>query len=155
MPQAKTVDPSLVAQIVRGYVAHNSIAAGELPNLIATVHRSLAGLEAPAETPAPKPAVAINRSFNRNFVVCLDCGWRGQLLRRHLTTAHALSPSDYRSRWNLKDTHPLVALGYSERRSALAKQLGLGRKRVPAATPPEPAQRRRGRPRNAAPAPAG
>jgi predicted transcriptional regulator len=174
MPDAKTVDPSLVAQIVRSYVAHNSIAADELPNLIATVHRSLAGLDTPAETRAREPTVAINRSWGRNFVACLECGYRGKMLRRHLTTSHSLSPSDYRARWNLKDTHPLTAPAYTERRSALAKQFGLGssrqpsqREAEPAAAPPAaiPAQteldpvflaslsqpKRRGRPRRSAP----
>jgi predicted transcriptional regulator len=129
MPDTKTIDTSLVAQIVRSYVAHNKLPATELPNLIATVHRSLSGLDTPIEPPPREPAVAINRSHGPNFVICLDCGWRGQMLRRHLTTAHGLSPDDYRARWKLKDTHPITASGYSERRSALAKQLGLGRLR--------------------------
>jgi len=177
MPETKTIDPSLVTEIVRSYVAHNTIAAGELPNLIAIVHRSLAALGTPAETPRPEPAVAINRSYGRDFVICLDCGWRGQMLRRHLTS-HALSPEDYRTHWKLKNTHPLTAPAYSERRSALAKQLGFGRSRSAAPAPkpsapvpaPEPAQaaldpifaaslsapsarKRRGRPRASAPPP--
>jgi predicted transcriptional regulator len=174
MSETKTIDPSVVAQIVRSYVAHNSIAADELPNLIATVHRSLAGLDAPAETPVREPAVAINRSYGRNFVACLECGYRGQMLRRHLTTAHDLSPAGYRARWNLKDSHPITAPEYTERRSAFAKQFGLGNNRQPsqsdaepadappAATPPEVAldrtfiaslsqPRRRGRPRRVGP----
>jgi predicted transcriptional regulator len=154
MSEAKRVDSSLVTEIVRGYVANNTIAAGELPNLIATVHRSLAGLGAPAETPAPNPAVAINRSFGSDFVVCLECGWRGQMIRRHLTTAHNLSPREYRSKWGLKGTHPLVAPAYTKRRSALAKELGLGRSLRPAevaSQPPAPAPKRRGRTRRTAP----
>jgi predicted transcriptional regulator len=153
MPDTKTIDTSLVIQIVRSYVAHNNLSAAELPNLIATVHRSLAGLEAPAETSAREPAVAINRSYGRNFVACLDCGWRGQVLRRHLTTAHGLSPSDYKTRWKLKDTHPITAPDYSERRSTLAKHIGLGRHPTGSENAPEPAPRRRGRPRSAAPGP--
>jgi predicted transcriptional regulator len=151
----------LVAQIVRGFVAHNTIPPGELPNLIATVHSSFAGLGQPV-APAPRePAVAINRSYNRNIVICLDCGWRGQMLRRHLTMAHSLSPAAYRARWNLKATHPLTAPGYSERRSTLAKQFDLGRSRPPAESALDPTftaslsqPKRRGRPRNTAPAPA-
>jgi len=138
MPETKTIDPRLVAQIVRRYVAHNTVAAGDLPNLIATIHRSLAGLEAPVETPAAEPAVAINRSYGRNFVACLDCGWRGQVLGRHLTVTHGVSPSDYRARWNLKTTHPLTAPSYSERRSTLAKQLGFGQRRRAPEVAPEP-----------------
>jgi predicted transcriptional regulator len=138
MPDTKTVDPALVSRIVSRYVAHNTIAAGELPNLIANVHRSLAELGTPADAPVPKGAIAVNRSYGRDFVVCLDCGWRGQMLKRHLTTGHALSTDEYRARWNLKATHPLTAPGYSERRSTLAKQLGLGRL-SPRASAPEPA----------------
>jgi predicted transcriptional regulator len=32
-------------------------------------------------------------------------------------------------RWDLSSDHPLTAPAYSEQRSAMAKQLGLGRKR--------------------------
>src|SRR4029077_14727329 len=124
--EAKTVDPSVVARPGRSFVAHNTIAASELPSVIAIVHRSLAGLGAPADTPPAEPSVAINRSYGPNFVVCLDCGWRGQMLRRHLTTAHGLSREDYRARWKLKPTHPITAPAYTQRRSALAKEVGLG-----------------------------
>lgn len=155
MPEPKTIDPRLVAEIVGRYVAHNRIAVGELPNLIAIIHRSLAGLGQPVEVAASStPAVAINRSYGRDFVVCLECGWRGLILRRHLRVRHGLSPRDYRARWHLRDTHPLIAPAYSERRSTLAKQLGLGRPRstvAVAADPSAPAPRRRGRPRRAAP----
>jgi predicted transcriptional regulator len=169
MPELKTVDTSLVAQIIRSYVSHNGIPVGELSNLIAIVYRSLAELGTRADTPAPKGAIAINRSYGRDFVVCLDCGWRGQMLKRHLTTAHALSTDDYRARWNLKGTHPLTAPAYTQRRSTIAKQIGLGRSPQPAsmhepdAAPPAAASadtgldpafvaslsqpRRRGRPR--------
>jgi predicted transcriptional regulator len=69
----------------------------------------------------------------------LDCGWKGQMLRRHLTTAHGLTADLYRARWNLSRDHALVAPAYSERRSGLAKQLGLGRTREASAeTTPVP-----------------
>ena len=179
MPETKPIDPSLVAKIVRGYVANNSnLPATELPNLIAAVHLALAGLEKSIDPPVPEPAVAIKRSYGRKYVACLECGWRGQMLRRHLTTAHGLSRDDYRARWSLKDSHPLTAPSYVERRSTLAKELGLGRGRqqprgaaeaaaavqsaAPAEAPLDPAflaslshpMRRRGR-RRTAPTPAG
>src|ERR1700733_2406188 len=138
MPETKTIDPLLVTQIVRSYVAHNRLSAGELPNLIAAVHGSLVELGEPvdAPTPARTPAIAIKRSYGRDFVICLDCGWRGQMLRRHLST-HGLSPRDYRTRWNLKPSHPLTAPRYTERRSIIAKRLGLGhRGKLPGAAAP-------------------
>ena len=50
------------------------------------------------------------------------------MLRRHLTTRHALNSDEYLKRWGLRSDHPLTAPAYSERRSTLAKALGLGRK---------------------------
>src|SRR6266567_4780943 len=121
MADRKTIDPGLVAKIVGSYVKHNEIPPGELPNLIAVVHRSLTELGKPAEvTMVPTPAVALNRSYGRTFVVCLECGWRGLTLRRHLAVSHGQAPAEYRARWRLKATHPLTAPAYSERRSTLA-----------------------------------
>jgi predicted transcriptional regulator len=155
MAESKTIDPRLVAQIVGRYVEHNTVAAADLPNVIAIIHRSLAGLGHPPEVPViPKPAVALSRSHGRDFVICLTCGWRGVMLRRHLTTAHGQSPADYRARWGLKITHPLTAPAYSEHRSTLAKQIGLGQDRRASprapATPTTP-PKRRGRPRRTTP----
>src|SRR5262249_53363487 len=70
--------------------------------------------------------------------VCLDCGYRGKTLRRHISSQHGLSANEYLKRWGLRQDHPLTAPAYSEHRSALAKQLGLGRKQSTVAAP-EPA----------------
>jgi predicted transcriptional regulator len=122
-PQA--VDLSLVARIVRSYVAQNTIGIDQLAGLIAEVHRSLIGLgqSAPASAPAPPaPAVPIRRSVQHDHVVCLECGYRGRVLRRHLRVAHGLEPAEYRVRWRLPPDHPITAPAYSERRSTMAKQ---------------------------------
>jgi predicted transcriptional regulator len=122
----------LVARIVSSYVSHNRIGAGELPELISGVQRSLASLGSevlPADEKKVS-AVPVKRSVHRDYVVCLDCGFRSQMLRRHLMSAHQLEPAEYRARWKLAPNHPLTAPRYSEHRSGLAKQLGLGRKRA-------------------------
>jgi predicted transcriptional regulator len=126
-PQA--VDLFLVARIVRSYVAQNIIGIDQLASLISTVHRSLSGLGKSAPTPGPLvPAVPIRRSVQRDRVVCLECGYRGQVLRRHIRVAHGLEPAQYRVRWKLPPDHPITAPAYSERRSTMAKQIGLGGK---------------------------
>jgi predicted transcriptional regulator len=51
------------------------------------------------------------------------------MLKRHITTGHGLTVAQYRARWNLSRAHEITAPGYSERRSGLAKQIGLGRGR--------------------------
>ena len=71
------------------------------------------------------PAVPIRQSVHRDYVICLECGWRGQMLRRHIANGHELTVEQYRTRWNLSRDHPMTAPGYSERRSTLAKQAGL------------------------------
>jgi predicted transcriptional regulator len=39
-----------------------------------------------------------------------------------------LSPQEYRKKWSLPHDYPMVAPKYAERRSKLAKKIGLGRK---------------------------
>jgi predicted transcriptional regulator len=160
---AQTIDLSLVAWIVRSYVAQNIIGIDQLAGLISTVHRSLSGLGKSAPAPAPLvPAVSIRRSVQRDRVVCLECGFLSQMLRRHIRVAHGLEPAEYRVRWKLTANHPITAPAYSERRSTLAKRIGLGRRpqeAVASTAPPEvaaPPPKRRGRkPRSAAADPQG
>jgi predicted transcriptional regulator len=122
------VSPRLIAKIIASYVSHHNVLPEQIPELIASVHRSISGLGQPAEQSALLiPAVSVRRSVQRDAVTCLDCGWKGKMLRRHLTTQHGLSGEDYLKRWNLPGDHPLTAPNYSAQRSSLAKALGLGR----------------------------
>src|SRR5271168_2358836 len=154
---AQKVAPGVVAEIVSSYVAQNSVGVDQIAGLIATVHRTLNGLGESAPVPGPlEPAVPIRRSVQRDHVVCLECGYRGQVLRRHLRLAHGLEPAAYRVRWKLPADHQITAPAYSERRSTMAKEIGLGRKApdVAVSTPyPEviapPAKRRGRKPRAA------
>jgi predicted transcriptional regulator len=130
----------LTAKIVRSYVRHHTVGTGQISDLITTVHRAMAQLGQPVQPEEVRtPAVSVRRSVSQDYVVCLDCGYRGKTLRRHISTRHGLSRDEYLKRWGLHADHPLTAPAYSERRSTLAKALGLGRK--PAAeTVPEAAR---------------
>jgi predicted transcriptional regulator len=120
--------PRLVAKIIASYVAHHNLSPEQIPELIASVHRTITGLGQPAESPQMlTPAVPLRRSVQRDVVICLDCGWKGKMLRRHLTTRHGLTGDEYLKRWGLPGDHPLTAPAYSAQRSTLAKELGLGR----------------------------
>jgi predicted transcriptional regulator len=120
--------PRLVAKIIASYVSHHNLTPEQIPELIASVHRTITGLGQPAEIQATLiPAVPVRRSVQRDAVICLDCGWKGKMLRRHLTTRHGLSGDEYLKRWGLPGDHPLTAPAYSAQRSSLAKELGLGR----------------------------
>jgi predicted transcriptional regulator len=118
----------LTAELVSSYVRRNHLGVDQLASLISTVHQTLANLGKPAEAPDERaPAVSARQSVHRDYVICMDCGWKGSVLKRHLTPAHGLSVDQYRARWNLKSDHPITAPAYSERRSTMAKQIGLGR----------------------------
>ena len=121
-------EPHLTSKIVTSYLGHNRLAANELSALIITVHQAISQLGQPPEQEQPRtPAVSIRRSVQKDYVVCLDCGFRGQFLRRHIGMRHGLSRDEYLQRWGLRTDHPLTAPAYSERRSALARALGLGK----------------------------
>lgn len=119
----------LTADIVAAHVSNNNVGVANLPDLIARVHGALAGLGVEPETePDLKPAVSIRASVKPDHVVCLEDGKKFTTLKRHLMTDHGLTPQDYRTKWGLAADYPLTAPDYSERRKALAKAIGLGRK---------------------------
>jgi len=135
------VSPHLTAKIVRGYVRHHRLGPDQLPDLIASIHQALGQLGQQVQPPEVlTPAVSIRQSVRHDYVACLDCGYRGKTLRRHIGIRHGLTGDQYRQRWGLRSDHPLTAPAYSEQRSTLAKELGLGRKSTPVvATTAEPA----------------
>ena len=138
--------------IVAAYVRHNSVATDQISGLINAVHSTLNGLgNEVVEEPPRVPAVSVRRSVRPDHIICIECGYKGQMLKKHLQSRHGLSVAEYRSRWNLASDYPMTAPNYSERRSQLAKSTGLGRKRarpasIPAApsatTPEKPTHRR-------------
>ena len=129
---------ALTARIVAAHVGHNAVSSAALPGLIQAVYNAL--IEArpapPPETAAPErttltPAVPPEESVFPDHIICLEDGKKQKTLRRHLQSAHGLTPEAYRARWGLGPNYPMVAPDYAERRSALAKSIGLGTKRIP------------------------
>jgi len=60
------------------------------------------------------------------------------MLKRHLKNSYDMTPADYREKWRLPASYPMVAPNYATTRSRLAKTLGLGRKaRVESTIEPE------------------
>ncbi len=130
----------LSAQIVSAHVVKNAVAPDALPALIRGVYAALAGVEQPAviEPEMPQPAVPIKRSVFPDHIVCLEDGAKMKMLKRYLKVRFNLTPEQYRERWGLPRDYPMVAPNYAERRSALAKEFGLGRKaELESATPPK------------------
>ena len=122
---------TLAAEIVSAYVASNSVPRGELEGLIASVHRALAGLGAPAqpqEPERPTPPVPIRKSITPDFLISMEDGRPYKSLKRHLGI-RGLTPDQYRQKWGLPADYPMVAPNYAKARSDLARSIGLGQKR--------------------------
>jgi predicted transcriptional regulator len=131
---------ALTTQIVAAYVGANTVEARAVPDLIRDIQRSLIDLQSDdAGSPAERrrsdpewphqPAVEIRKSVFANHLVCLEDGMRVMMLKRHLRTAHHLTPDQYRAKWGLPADYPMVAPNYAKVRSRLAKESGLGQKR--------------------------
>ncbi len=117
---------SLTAQIVAAHVAGNKVAPDDVPALINDVYGALARVGAPVVvTPAREPAVPIKRSIQQEYLVCLEDGAKLKILTRYLQR-FGLTPDTYRAKWGLPSDYPMMAPAYATRRSALAKQFGLG-----------------------------
>ncbi len=121
---------TLASDIVAAHVSNNSLPADEVPALITNVYSALAALGKQTETveERPEPAVSVRSSVKRDHIICLDCGKKMKMLKRHLMTEHGMTPDDYRARWDLGSDYPMVAPAYAETRRDLAKKIGLGRK---------------------------
>lgn len=150
----------LTADIVAAYLSQNDLSAEHLPALIRSVHDALAMPRLAVEDDLV-PAVDPKRSVFPNHIICLEDGRKFQMLRRHLKIAYNMTPDQYRARWGLPREYPMVAPRYSEKRSSLAREIGLG-STTRASAPQEPVpqeeehppvkklpEKRRGRPARA------
>jgi predicted transcriptional regulator len=139
--------------IVCAYLRKNPVPAAALPKLIETVHVTLSSLPAgtvnpaplaaailaapviatepapvPAAPTAPAASVIPKRTVFPAYIICLEDGKKLKTLKRHLSSGFGLSPEQYREKWGLPEDYPMVAPDYAQKRSALARSLGLGRK---------------------------
>ena len=122
---------SLATDIASAYFSNNAVNVEEIPNVIDTVYQALIKLSTHgiANTDRPDPACPINQSIFDDYIVCLEDGKQLKMLKRHLKSAYNMSPEQYRERWGLPADYPMVAPNYAKKRSNLAMQIGLGRKR--------------------------
>ena len=147
-PDTPTDDlTALTAEITAGYLRGNRLPAAGIPEVISLVHNALRQLGQPAvpEKEPQRPAVPIRKSVTAEYIVCLEDGRKLKMLKRHLRSTYGMTPDEYRAKWNLPRDYPMVAASYTEKRSQLAKAIGLGRHRSQPVPPPVPAQAKRGR----------
>ena len=132
MSSDHTFKAELTAKIVSAFVSKNPIASNQVSDLIRSVFDALgtASTEATISEPAELvPAVPIKKSITKDYLICLESGKKFKTLKRHLMSAYGLTPDAYREKWGLKPDYPMVAASYSEVRSKISFDVGLGKKR--------------------------
>jgi predicted transcriptional regulator len=125
----RTKIAELTTEIVAAYVSSHKLRVPEVPDLINAVGAELASLGADTEPSAlekPEPAVSVRRSVRPDHMVCLICGKKQKLLKRHLAAEHELTPNQYREIFGLKSDYPMTAPNYARQRRELALSIGLG-----------------------------
>jgi predicted transcriptional regulator len=119
----------MATTIVAAHVSKSSVPAADIPRLLSDIYQALTGL-AGGRLAAPavrhEPAVPVKKSVTPDHVICLECGKKQKMLKRHIRTAYGLSPVQYREKWGLPPEYPMVSANYAKKRSALARQIGLG-----------------------------
>nr|WP_194300970.1 MucR family transcriptional regulator [Acetobacter oeni] len=129
-----------VTQIVTAHLSNGNTAlpTENVPAFIREVHATIRTIAGGQDEPAEDthqdvkatlvPAVPIDQSVSPDYIICLEDGKQLKMLKRHLMSRYQLTPAQYRERWNLPKDYPMVAPAYAERRAAVARDIGLGRK---------------------------
>ena len=106
----------LIAEINSVYSALNSLEKGEA---VATEEQ---------EHGQTEPAISKRKAFGKSKVYCMICGKGFTTLKRHLSSAHEMTPKEYRDQFDIPSSQSLAAKNYSEQRKQMAIDRGLGEK---------------------------
>lgn len=125
----------LVTEIVSAHASNTTMTTEQLVQELQTVHSALKSLESgqaietAAEAPAEEakaPLLTIKQAFRKDEVICMVCGKGGfKTLKKHLATAHQLTPGQYRKQFGIKSSQKLAARSFSESRRKAAEERGM------------------------------
>ncbi|MGA9756681.1 MAG: MucR family transcriptional regulator [Desulfobaccales bacterium] len=131
----------LTTEIVISHASMTELSTEQLVDEIKEVFSVLSSLDGGGELGEPvaakaeaaggviKPSIPLKDIVKAKYVVCLECGKKMKTLKTHLRKAHNLIPKEYFKKFGLDPKkYPLVCKDYSEQRSKLAKERGLGAK---------------------------
>ena len=115
--------------IVMSYVnKRNIVMIDDVVELMYEVYYYISNMEQPTYTKARAlPAVPIEDSVHDDYIVCLEDGRKMKTLKKHLKTAYNMTPEEYKRKWGLASNYPMVAPEYANRRSCIAREIGLGK----------------------------
>ena len=122
--------PEYVAAVVAAHISQHPalMSLTELHDTIMAVRRAFEAEITPAESKpetTKKTHREIKASIRPDRLISFEDGKPYVSLKRHLTR-HGLTPEKYREKHGLHEDYPMVAPEYSQKRSLLAKKMGLG-----------------------------
>jgi len=121
----------MVSEIVEAHASVTSMTTDELLEEIKLVHAALKKLEEGEVLNLPaaeekKGALSAKQSIRNKEIICLVCGKGGmKTLARHLSTAHGITPGEYRKQFGIPSKQPLAARSFSAERRKLANDHNL------------------------------
>lgn len=125
----------LVAEIVSSHASNTTMTTDQLVQELQTVHAALKLLEnddsmtelSPTETAEVKEGtLTVRQAFKKDEVICMECQKGGfKTLKKHLATAHQLTPGQYRKKFGIKSTQKLAAKNFSDARKRAAEERGM------------------------------
>jgi predicted transcriptional regulator len=128
----------LTTEIVVSHASMSELTSEQLVNEIKAVYNALTSLEGGGILEEPieaktevglvkKPSILLKDIVKAKYVVCLECEKKLKTLKTHLRKVHGLTAKEYYQRFGLDpEKFPLVCKEYSEQRSQMAKERGLG-----------------------------
>jgi predicted transcriptional regulator len=117
----------VTAKIVAAHISRHPVSEDDLPTLIRKIHQTVSDIAEGTQAGArPTPAVPVKKSVMPDYIVCLEDGKKMKMLKRYLKTVYNMTPEEYREKWGLPADYPMVAPNYAQRRSDLAREIGLG-----------------------------
>lgn len=125
----------LVADIVSAHASNTSMTMDQLVLELQTVHSAMKNLEqggsstessqAAAEEPREN-TLTVRQAFRKDEVICMVCQKGGfKTLKKHLSTAHQLTPGQYRKQFGIKSSQKLAAKNFSNDRRKAAEDRGM------------------------------
>lgn len=120
----------MAAEIIAAHVSTTPMSKDELIAELNEVHSALSALEKgettePVDTAEEAPAISKKKAFGKDKIYCMICGKGFKTLSRHLKTAHDMTATEYRKKFNVPRSQSLASKNYSESRRQMAIERGL------------------------------
>lgn len=122
---------SATAEIVSSYLLNHKMDIDGVEGIIERIYVKLKSLDVVGDDSSgmtQTAAIDVAASVTPDYIICLEDGKKLKMLKRYLKTNFNMTPEEYRRRWNLPASYPMVAPNYAKKRSKLAKEIGLGKK---------------------------